>query len=189
MRPHFSHTRIANGRYPASGCVNPSVKVLATILRKELWKGAPISCTSCLPNLSISVRSCPPHMGHALPCIAALSASKTSRCLSSVMGKNSIRWRTSRVVAFRAQFPAPVRLDHYVPFSLTFQPRLKDMETAKAVGPALAGKTRGSDPSRPPARQSTFSSSTRRSRGLPATNDRTRSVSLPRGARCVNALS
>src|SRR6202042_3855443 len=74
----LSHTRIANGRYPASGCVNPSVKVLATILRKELWKGAPISCTSCLPNLSISVRSCPPHMGHALPCIAALSASKTS---------------------------------------------------------------------------------------------------------------
>src|SRR5215831_12915477 len=72
MRPHLSHTRIANGRYPASGCVNPLVKVVATILRKELWKGAPISCTSCLPNLSISVRSCPPHMGHALPCIAAV---------------------------------------------------------------------------------------------------------------------
>jgi hypothetical protein len=34
-----------------------------------------------------------------------------------------------------------VRLDHYVPFSLTFQPWLKDMEIAKAVGPALAGKT------------------------------------------------
>jgi hypothetical protein len=33
---------------------------------------------------------------------------------------------------------APVRLDHYVPFSLTFQPWLKVMEIAKAVGPALA---------------------------------------------------
>jgi len=84
MRPHFSHTRIANGRYSASGCVT-SRAVVVTTLPTELWNGSPISVISCLLNLSISVRSCPPHMGHVLPCIAALRASKTSLCLLSVI--------------------------------------------------------------------------------------------------------